>query len=313
MHDDFTRTTMLGRVLAVLLGTACCGGALAQQAAPAPPPPAPLQVQQVRPGLSVVSGAGGNVIVWSGPDGTVLVDTGLENRATELLETVARIAPGELRFVINTHGHVDHTGGNEAAVGRGAVLVGHERLRERSGRDVARVAEPGSAAAVALPVMTTTDRLALHLNGDRLDVLPAASAHTGADLAVRWATANVVALGDVYWNGQYPFVDVAAGGSVAGLVAAVEAALARSNASTVIVPGHGAVSNRAHLAAYRDMLVAVGRKVRAAVESGQGLEQVQATHPTAEFDAQFARPGADVSPDDFVRNVYEDFRRTGRN
>jgi cyclase len=310
MRDGFTRAAMPGRVLAVLLGSACCGGALAQQAAPALPAPEPLQVQQVRPGFSVVSGAGGNVIVWSGPDGTVLVDTGLANRAAELLETVARIAPGELRFVITTHGHVDHTGGNEAAAGHGAVLVGHERLRERYGRDVARVSgERGSAAAAALPVVTTSDRVAFYLNGDRLDVLPVASAHTGADLTARWATANVIALGDVYWNGQYPFVDVAAGGSVAGLVAAVEAALARSNASTVIVPGHGAVSNRAQLAAYRDMLVAVGRKVRGAVENGEGLEQVQATHPTAEFDAQFDRPGVGVSPDDFVRNVYEDFTR----
>ncbi|HEX6571943.1 MAG TPA: MBL fold metallo-hydrolase [Steroidobacteraceae bacterium] len=297
MRDGFIRTTMLARVLAVLLGSAC-GGALAQPAAPAP-----LQVQQVRPELSVVSGAGGNVVVWSGPDGTVLVDTGLANRAAELLETVARIAPGELRFVIVTHGHLDHTGGNEAAAGRGAVLVGHERLRERSG------GERVSAAAAALPVVTTTDRVAFHLNGDRLDVMPVASAHTGADLAVRWANANVIALGDVYWTNQYPFVDVAAGGSLAGLVAAVEAALARSNATTVIVPGHGAVSNRAQLAAYRDMLVAVGRKVRAAVENGEGLEQVQARHPTAEFDAQFSRPGVGVSPDDFVRNVYEDFTR----
>ncbi|HEX5651324.1 MAG TPA: MBL fold metallo-hydrolase [Steroidobacteraceae bacterium] len=309
MRDGFTRTRMLGRVLAVLLGSACCGGSFAQQTAP-PPAPAPLQVQQVRPALSVVSGAGGNVVVWSGPDGTVLVDTGLANRAVELLETVARIAPGELRFVITTHGHVDHTGGNEAAAGHGAVLVGHERLRERSGRDVAVVSgERGSAAAAALPVVTTTDRMAFHLNGDRLDVLPVASAHTGADLTVRWATANVIALGDVYWNGQYPIVDVAAGGSIAGLVAAVEAALARSNASTVVVPGHGAVSNRAQLAAYRDMLVAVGRKVRAAVENGEGLEQVQATHPTSEFDARFFGPGVGVSPDDFVRNVYEDFTR----
>jgi cyclase len=310
MRDGSTRTRMFGRGLAVLLGSACCGGALAQEATPALPAPAPLQVQQVRPGFSVVSGAGGNVIVWSGPDGTVLVDTGLANRAAELLETVARIAPGELRFVITTHGHVDHTGGNEAAANRGAVLVGHERLRERSGRDVAVVSgERGSPPAAGLPVVTTTDRVAIHLNGDRLDVVPVASAHTGADLTVRWATANVIALGDVYWNGRYPFVDVAAGGSLAGLVAAVEAALARSNAATVIVPGHGAVSNRAQLAAYRDMLVAVGRKVRAAVENGEGLEQVQATHPTAEFDAQFFRPGGDVSPDDFVRNVYEDFTR----
>jgi cyclase len=291
------------------------GAALAQQPAITAARPAPLQVQSVRPGFSVVSGAGGNVVVWSGPEGTVLVDTGLASRATELLETVARIAPGALRFVISTHAHVDHTGGNEAAASRGAVILGHDRLRERTGLDAsARPARtPGaddvSALATALPVVTTADRVSLHVNGDRLDVVHVADAHSAADLVVRWTDANVVALGDVYWNGQYPYVDVAGGGSLVGLVAAVEGSLARANAQTAIVPGHGAVSNRAQLSAYRDMLVAVGRKVREAVERGEGLQQLQAAHPTAEFDAQFFRAGASVTPDDFVRNLYEDVAR----
>lgn len=275
--------------------------------------PASLQVQQVRPDLSVISGAGGNVLVWSGSDGIVLVDTGLASRSTELLETVARIAPGELRFVINTHPHVDHTGGNEAMASRGGVIVGHDRLRERAGLDApvdAGVGEDGHAPTpVALPVVTTADRVSLHVNGDRLDVVHVADAHTSADLVVRWTDSNVVALGDVFWNGQYPYIDVAAGGSLVGLVAAVEGALARVNAQTTIVPGHGAAANRAQLAAYRDMLVAVGRKVREAVERGESLQQLQAAHPTAEFDAQFFRQGASITPDDFVRNLYEDIAR----
>jgi glyoxylase-like metal-dependent hydrolase (beta-lactamase superfamily II) len=158
-------------------------------------------------------------------------------------------------------------------------------------------------------VITTTDTLALHLNGDRLDVFHVADAHTSADLVVRWAQADVVALGDLYWNGQYPFIDRERGGSLAGLVAAVEAILARSTARTIIVPGHGPVSNRAELAAYRDMLVAVGRKVREAIEQGQLIDDILAAHPTAEFDARFAPPGAFVAPEDFVRNVYADLTR----
>jgi cyclase len=275
--------------------------------------PASLQVEQVRPDLSLISGAGGNVLVWSGSEGIVLVDTGLASRSTELLETVAHIAPGELRFVINTHQHVDHTGGNEAVAARGAVIVGHDRLRERAGLDApvdpAGAENDGNAAATALPVVTTADRVSLHVNGDRLDVVHVADAHTAADLVVRWTDSNVVALGDVFWNGQYPYIDVSAGGSLVGLVAAVEGALARVNAQTTIVPGHGAVANRAQLAAYRDMLVAVGRKVREAVERGESLQQLQATHPTAEFDAEFYRQGASITPDDFVRNLYEDIAR----
>jgi glyoxylase-like metal-dependent hydrolase (beta-lactamase superfamily II) len=306
------------RALGVLL---CCGPAAMVLAAPATPAPASkaveaeragLRVHQVRAGISVVSGAGGNVVVWSGSDGVTLVDSGLAAQSSDLFETVARIAPGPLRFVVNTHGHADHTGGNEAAARKGATVIGHEALREFSGRDPAVPAGVGEGGAVApggRPVITTTDTLALNLNDDRLDVFHVADAHTSADVVVRWAEADVAALGDIYWNGQYPFIDREAGGSLAGLVAAVEAILARSTSRTVIVPGHGVVSNRAELAAYRDMLVAVGRKVREAIEQGQQIDEILAARPTAEFDARFARPGAFVAPEDFVRNVYADLTR----
>jgi glyoxylase-like metal-dependent hydrolase (beta-lactamase superfamily II) len=283
------------------------GGALSRE-----PAHTELRVESLRPGLAVIEGAGGNVVVWSGSDGVVLVDSGLAARAPELFETVAHVAPGALRFVVNTHGHADHTGGNETAVARGAVIVGHESLREL-GLGMAAApgggAEPGTMAPGARPMVTTNAALALHLNGDRLDALHVADAHTSSDLVLRWGQADVVALGDIYWNGHYPYIDLPAGGSLAGVVAAVEAALARATPRTLIVPGHGPVSTRAELAAYRDMLVAVGRKVREAVERGEELEQVQAGRPTAEFDARFARPGASVSPEDFVRNVYADLTR----
>jgi glyoxylase-like metal-dependent hydrolase (beta-lactamase superfamily II) len=158
-------------------------------------------------------------------------------------------------------------------------------------------------------MITTTNSLALNLNGERLDVFHVADAHTAADLVVRWTEADVVVPGDVFWNGQYPFIDRESGGSLAGLVAAVEAILARSTARTVIVPGHGPVANRSDLVAYRDMLVSVGRQVRIGVEQGQQLEEILASHPTAEFDARYARPGATVTPGDFVRNVYADLTR----
>jgi glyoxylase-like metal-dependent hydrolase (beta-lactamase superfamily II) len=163
-------------------------------------------------------------------------------------------------------------------------------------------------------VITLTESLALHLNGDRLDAVHVADAHTAADIVMRWNDADVVALGDIYWSGQYPYIDVESGGSLAGMVAAVEGALARSNSRTVVVPGHGPVSNRAELAAYRDMLVAVGRKVREAVESGMGIEEVLTAKPTAEFDARYGRPGAIVAPEEFVRSVYRDLapKRPGR-
>jgi cyclase len=311
----FAAWTLAGLLSTVVPATA--------QTPPAPPAraaeaaAAELRVQAIRPGLSLVTGAGGNVVVWAGADGVVLVDSGLAADAPALLEAVARVAPGPVRFVLNTHGHADHSGGNEAFARRGAVLIGHESLRENGGRDPAApasVREGGEMPPAARPLITTTEALALHLNGDRLDAVHVANAHTAADIVVRWNEADVVALGDIYWSGQYPFIDVDSGGSLAGMVAAVEAALARSNARTIVLPGHGAASNRAELAAYRDMLVAVGRKVREAVESGEGIEQVVDGRPTSEFDPRYAPAGALVSADEFVRSVYRDLapRRPGR-
>jgi glyoxylase-like metal-dependent hydrolase (beta-lactamase superfamily II) len=317
-----------GQIQAVVLAALLAVAAPAVAQAPPTPSVSPaaraaetpsveLRMQAIRPGLSLVTGAGGNVVAWSGPDGVVLVDSGLATAAPALLDLVSRNATGPVRFVINTHGHADHAGGNETFARRGAVLVGHESLREHDGRDPAvpaSVREGGGMAPGARPILTTTDSFALHLNGDRLDAVHVANAHTAADIVLRWNEADVVALGDIYWSGQYPYIDVASGGSLAGMVAAVEASLARANARTIIVPGHGPISNRAELAAYRDMLVAVGRKVREAVENGAGLEQVIADRPTAEFDARYAPPGALVSADEFVRSVYQDLapRRPGR-
>lgn len=276
-----------------------------------------LRSEVIRPGITVISGAGGNVVVWSGVDGVVLVDSGVAEATLMLAETVARIAPGRVRFVLNTNAHPDHTGGNEAFARGSATVIGHESLREPAGRDPATAVAgaAGTGAVVASrPMLTMTDSLALHLNGDRLDAVHVADAHTGADLVARWTEADVVALGDIYWSGQYPYIDVESGGSLAGTVAAIEAALARSTARTVVVPGHGPVSNRAELAGYRDMLVTVGRRVREAVEQGTGIEVLLASQPTAEFDARFDRPDHSVARDEFVRSAYRDLatKRPGR-
>lgn len=270
-------------------------------------PAAELATQLVAPGIYVVTGAGGNVAVWTGADGTVLVDGGLESQAAQLLEAAARIAPGVVRFVVNTHWHPDHTGVNELANRAGAVIIAHEDTREAM--STLQVSEeysvriPASPRA-ALPTLTLPGDAALHLNGDLLRIAQVANAHTGGDLVLWWREANVVHLGDVFYNGGYPFVDRAHGGSIAGMVATIEGVLSRADDATVVIPGHGPVARRADLVAYRDMLVASGRRVRELVEEGKSLDEVLAARPTAAYDERYG--AGSVSAGRFVRILYAD-------
>lgn len=253
-------------------------------------------------------GAGSNVVVWSGPDGVVLVDGGTAATATRVLETVSGLAPGDrLRFVVNTHWHPDHTGANEALVHAGAVAIAQENTRAR----MREPQDPGehepqvpAAPPTALPVVTFVDAMALHLNDGRLALLHVPEALSDGDAVAWWPEANVVHLGDLYYARGYPLVDTARGGSLAGLVAALETVLARADSSTVVVPGHGQPGTRADLAAYRDMLVDIGRRVRVLAEQGESLDAVIAARPTADWDDRFGAGG--VSPERFVRILYED-------
>jgi len=265
-----------------------------------------IEVRQLRPGLHLLSGAGCNVVAWTGPDGTVLVDSGTTQAAPQLLEAAKRLAPQGVRFVVNSHWHPDHTGGNELLGRSGALVVSQEnvRLRMSEPQDLSEYArEVPAAAAAALPVVTFDDALTLHLNGDRMMLLHAPAAHTDGDGIAWWEEANVVHVGDVFYADGYPFLDAVSGGSLAGLVSAIETVLSRADPRTVVVPGHGPVATRAELAAYRDMLVAVGRRVRELAEQGRSLDEVLAAGPTAPYDARYGKGG--VSPERFVRMLFE--------
>ena len=266
-----------------------------------------VEAQALRAGLHVLRGAGCNVLVWTGSDGVLVVDSGDAVAAPQLLEAIARISSDDLRLVVNTHWHPDHVGGNAALRRAGASSVAHVDTRARmSARQsiAAQEIEVPAAPRDALPVVTFDDTLMLHLNGDRLALLHVPGAHTDGDLIALWQVANVAHVGDVYRADGYPFVDTANGGSLAGLVAAIETVLSRVDARTVIVPGHGPVSNRAELSAYRDMLVAVGRRVRELVDGGSSVDEVLAAQPTAAFDERYGAAGE--STERFVQVLYAD-------
>lgn len=294
-----SRAASAAPLVALLVAT---GTAWAQGVAPAT-----IEKQVLRDGLEVLAGAGCNVTVWSGTDAVVVVDSGQAASAQQLLEALPRPAAGANRLVINTHWHPDHTGANESLGRAGAVIVAHDSVRPRmeSPQSVpAYDLKVPAAPAAALPLVTFDETLSLHLNGDRLTLLHVPSAHTDGDLIAWWEDANVLHLGDVYYADGYPFVDLANGGSLAGLVAALETALSRADTQTRVVPGHGPVGGRTELSAYRDMLVAVGRAVRTMIEQGRSADEVVAAQPTEAYDARYGKGG--VSAERFVRMLYED-------
>ena len=305
MPNQHPRPIAAGLFGAILV--LACGPSWSDEPVPTQESKAEIRTHQVRPGMYVLAGAGGNVAVWTGPDGIVLVDDGLAPLTPQLHEAVAQIAPGPVRFVVNTHWHPDHTGGNEEVGGAGGVIIAHDNVRTRM--RVPQVVEAygvkvPAAARAALPVVTFQDSVSLNLNGDRLEAEHVDAAHTDGDVILWWHEANVVHVGDVFYNGSYPFLDLSSGGSLAGLVAAIEGVLSRADAETVVIPGHGPVSNRAELAAYRDMLVAIGRRVRELVEQGRRLDEVLAARPTAEFDERYGK--GSMTAERFVRILYQD-------
>jgi glyoxylase-like metal-dependent hydrolase (beta-lactamase superfamily II) len=265
-----------------------------------------VKATPIRDGLYLLTGRGGNIVASVGDEGVFLVDDQYAPLTERILAALAAITDQPVRFVINTHWHGDHVGGNENLARAGAVIVAHENVRRRMSTEqfmaVFNTTVPASPAR-ALPVVTFTGGVTLHLNGDDVRVMHVANAHTDGDSLVHFQHVNVLHMGDIYFNGLYPFIDLDSGGGIHGMIAAVERGLELADDSTVIVPGHGPLSNRAELAAYRDMLAGFRDRIAALKGEGQSLEQVIAVRPTAEFDESLG--GAFISPERLTGFIYD--------
>lgn len=260
----------------------------------------------LRGGTFLLTGAGGNIVASVGDDGTFLIDDQYAPLTPKIRAALEDIGGSEVRFVINTHWHGDHTGGNENFGKAGAVIVAHDNVRKRMGSDqfmamMDRTVEASPAAA--LPVVTFAEGVTLHLNGDTVRVSHVADAHTDGDALVKFEQADVLHMGDTFFNGGYPFIDAGSGGSIGGAIAAVEAGLAMAGEDTIVVPGHGARTDRAGLAAYGAMLGDYRDRIAKLKAEGKTLEQVIAAKPTAATDAELGQ--GFIKPDQFVTFVYE--------
>jgi glyoxylase-like metal-dependent hydrolase (beta-lactamase superfamily II) len=272
---------------------------------------AKITAQTLRRNISVLLGPGGNIAVLTGLDGKLLVDAEVVTARSNVAAALAGINADPIKQLINTHWHFDHTGGNEwvhrlSEKSGGVIILAHENTRKRLSVDT-RVEGWGytfpAAPAGAIPTSVFQEERALHFNGSTLALKYYGPAHTDSDISVHFTEADVLHTGDTLWNRNYPFIDYSTGGSIDGQIRAAEANLAMVSATTIVIPGHGAVGGKADLMLFRDVLVEAREKVAKLKKQGRTLEEVVAAKPTARYDAEWGQ--GFQNPQSFLGWVYQ--------
>jgi cyclase len=278
---------------ALALVASQASGVFAQ--APAGQPPQEVVVTTTRLGGSVhgIEGQGGRAAALVGPDGIFIVDSQFARVSDKFLAAVKQLSPAPLKFLVNTHVHGDHTGGNENFAKAGATILGRPALRAqllnpRPAPGNGQV--PPVAPPAALPVVLYDAPLTVHLNGETVQLVPLVAAHTDGDTAVKFEQADVLMTGDVYRSQGFPAAAIGNGGSVLGTIAALDRLVTLAGPNTKVVPGHGPVVDRAALAFHRDMAVTVRDRVAAQLREGKSPEQIRASKPTADFEERVGGP-----------------------
>jgi glyoxylase-like metal-dependent hydrolase (beta-lactamase superfamily II) len=263
----------------------------------------PITTTKLGDRLTLLSGPGGNVVALHGPDGKLVADSFVQPAWPRLKATLDGLDNGPIKTLIDTHWHFDHTDNNAHFREAGAGILAHVNTKTRLAQPhdlMGMHFDPSPAAS--LPTDTFTDKRSLNMNGELVTVVHVPPAHTDTDVFIHYTKANVLHMGDVFFNGTYPFIDISTGGNINGMIAGADRALAMTNARTRIVPGHGPLSDHAGLLTYRRVIATIRDRVQVAKRSKKTLAQVQAAKPSAQFDAEWGK--GMMKPDDFIALVY---------
>ncbi len=271
--------------------------------------PVEFNTFQLSDTVYMLRGRGGNIGISDGEDGLFIIDDQVRPVTKELLQAIRKISGKSIKIVVNTHYHYDHVGGNEAIGGAGAMIIAHDNIRKRMTTEQVSIFMNETTppyAKDALPLVTFNDRMSLHMNGETATAYHVAHGHTDGDSIIHFPLSNVIHMGDMFFNGLYPYVDLDAGGSIQGLVAACDLALSLADDSTRIIPGHGPLAVTDDLRNYRDYLVQAIANVQELVDQDMTLEQAVAAKPTAEWDEQLGKIW--ITPPQFVTFIYNSLK-----
>ena len=279
------RNSILTSLFVTLLA---CGNAVAQQGRDWDA--VALTIYPVAGSVYYLEGTGGNIGLSVGEDGIVMIDDQFAPLTERILATIAELDDGEIRFLINTHVHPDHTGGNENLGKMGIAILANDRVRVRMVEEM----NPDEA----LPILTYSDTTTVHLNGEEVHVFTVPPAHTDGDSFIHFRGADVLHLGDVFRTNNFPYIDVSRGGTLRGTLEALAIAIGMSGPDTLIIPGHGVLASREDVVEFRDMTLIVAERVESLVREGASLEDVLAAGTTSEYEAQWG------DPERFLRGLY---------
>ena len=291
-----TRNALLGVCLSAVLAPAV----LAQQDFSK----VQIKTTKLANNLYTLEGQGGAIGVLTGPDGVLMVDSQFAPLTERIVAAIKAVDPGPIRYLINTHVHGDHTGGNANLGAMGVTIIARPQLR-------ARLEKPGPTAtgtagtpapAAGLPRLTYDAPMTFHMNGEQVQLIPIPAAHTDGDTLVKFVNADVIMTGDFYRSTGYPNIDRANGGTLTGMLAGLNKILELAGPSTRILPGHGAIVDKAAVAAHRDMIIGIRDKVAPMVKKGMTAEQVAAAKPTSDYDAKMGDTG--TTGDRFIGQLY---------